>query len=62
MSRTTSVVIKIAMVKLHQVLKNYQARLLLQVHDELVFEIPPDELSELETKIKSITILCQLAI
>ena len=47
-------IIKIAMVKLHQVLKQYQARLLLQVHDELVFEIPPDELSELEGKIKSI--------
>nr|MDJ0650774.1 DNA polymerase I [Xenococcaceae cyanobacterium MO_188.B19] len=47
-------IIKIAMVKLHQVLEKYQARLLLQVHDELVFEIPPDELLELETKIKSI--------
>jgi len=28
------------MVKLHEVLQNYQARLLLQVHDELVFEVP----------------------
>jgi len=33
-------IIKIAMVKLHEVLQNYQARLLLQVHDELVFEVP----------------------
>ncbi len=47
-------IIKIAMVKLHEVLKQYQTKLLLQVHDELVFEIPPDELSELETQIKSI--------
>jgi DNA polymerase-1 len=35
--------IKIAMVRLHEVLQNYQARLLLQVHDKLVFEVPPSE-------------------
>jgi DNA polymerase I len=46
-------IIKIAMVKLHQILQQYQAKLLLQVHDELVFEIPPDELPELTTKIKA---------
>ncbi|MEA5601400.1 DNA polymerase I [Nostoc sp. UHCC 0252] len=45
-------IIKIAMVRLHEVLKNYQARLLLQVHDELVFEIPPDEWEELQPQIK----------
>ncbi|MEH2443680.1 DNA polymerase I [Nostoc sp.] len=47
-------IIKIAMVRLHEVLKNYQARLLLQVHDELVFEIPPDEWDELQLQIKSV--------
>ena len=47
-------IIKIAMVRLHEVLKNYQARLLLQVHDELVFEIPPDEWEELQPQIKSV--------
>ena len=46
-------IIKIAMVKLHQILQGYQARLLLQVHDELVFEVPPDEWEELQSKIKS---------
>lgn len=46
-------IIKIAMVKLHEILQNYQARLLLQVHDELVLEIPPEEWEELEVKIKS---------
>ena len=46
-------IIKIAMVRLHEVLKNYQARLLLQVHDELVFEIPPEEWEELQPQIKS---------
>ncbi|MEH2244332.1 DNA polymerase I [Nostoc sp.] len=47
-------IIKIAMVRLHEVLKNYQARLLLQVHDELVFEIPPQEWKELQPQIKSV--------
>ena len=46
-------IIKIAMVKLHEILQNYQTRLLLQVHDELVFEVPPDEWEELQPKIKS---------
>lgn len=45
-------IIKIAMVKLHDILSNYQARLLLQVHDELVFEVPPSEWEELEPKIR----------
>ncbi len=44
-------IIKIAMLQLHEVLKGYQSRLLLQVHDELIFEIPPDEWPELEEKI-----------
>jgi DNA polymerase-1 len=45
-------IIKIAMVRLHEILQNYQARLLLQVHDELVFEIPPQEWEELHMQIK----------
>ncbi|MFP4007322.1 MAG: DNA polymerase I [Spirulinaceae cyanobacterium] len=44
-------IIKIAMVKLHDILQNYEARLLLQVHDELVLEVPPDEWEELEPKL-----------
>ncbi len=46
-------IIKIAMVRLHEILQNYQARLLLQVHDELVFEVPPQEWEELQIQIKS---------
>ncbi|MCP6757381.1 MAG: DNA polymerase I [Fischerella sp. CENA71] len=46
-------IIKIAMVKLHEILQNYQSRLLLQVHDELVFEVPPREWEELQIQIKS---------
>ncbi|MDJ0619340.1 MAG: DNA polymerase I, partial [Calothrix sp. MO_192.B10] len=47
-------IIKIAMIQMHQVLQNYQARLLLQVHDELVLEVPPDEWEELQVEIKSV--------
>lgn len=47
-------IIKIAMVKLHEILKNYRANLLLQVHDELVFEVHPDDWSALEPQIKSV--------
>ncbi|MCV3215421.1 DNA polymerase I [Plectonema radiosum NIES-515] len=46
-------IIKIAMVKMHEVLQRYQSRLLLQVHDELVFEVLPSEWEELEPQIKS---------
>lgn len=44
-------IIKIAMIRLHEVLKAYQARLLLQVHDELVFEVPPEEWEALAPRI-----------
>ena len=47
-------IIKIAMVKIHEILKSYRAKLLLQVHDELVLEIPPEEQSELQAKIKEV--------
>lgn len=46
-------IIKIAMVKLHEVLKAYRAHLLLQVHDELVFEVHPDDWAALQPQIKS---------
>ena len=38
--------IKIAMIRIHRALRDggHSARMLLQVHDELVFEVPPDEL------------------
>ncbi len=45
-------IIKMAMVKLGAILENYQAKLLLQVHDELVFEVPPEELADLQIQIK----------
>ncbi|HYW17897.1 MAG TPA: DNA polymerase I [Nodularia sp. (in: cyanobacteria)] len=47
-------IIKIAMIRLHEVLPKYKAQLLLQVHDELVFEVPPQEWEELQPQIKSV--------
>lgn len=47
-------IIKIAMIRLHELLKDYQANLLLQVHDELVFEVPPAEWDELQPKIAAV--------
>jgi DNA polymerase-1 len=47
-------IIKIAMVRLHKILQAYEAQLLLQVHDELVFEVPPHEWEELQPQIKSV--------
>ncbi|MBW4526566.1 MAG: DNA polymerase I [Phormidium tanganyikae FI6-MK23] len=47
-------IIKIAMAQLHEVLRAYPARLLLQVHDELVFEVEPDAWEELQPKIKRV--------
>jgi DNA polymerase I len=46
-------IIKLAMVKLDPILKPYQARLLLQVHDELVFELPPEEYPHLKPAIQN---------
>lgn len=47
-------VIKLAMVKLYQTLKNYKTKMLLQVHDELVFEAPKDEVDIITPIIKNI--------
>jgi DNA polymerase-1 len=48
---SASDMIKIAMVRVHQALRErgLRARMLLQVHDELLFEAPPDEVSTVET-------------
>lgn len=48
-------IIKIAMINIHKKLAegNYKSKMLLQVHDELVFDIYKPELEELQTLIKS---------
>lgn len=49
-------IIKIAMVRLHRVLKEQRlrSRLVLQVHDELVLEVPEEELSTVAPVVKEI--------
>ena len=43
---TAADIIKIAMVRIHQSMREQgvQSRMLLQVHDELIFEVPPEEM------------------
>ena len=45
--------IKLAMIRIDQLLRegSYQTKMLLQVHDELVFDLAPDEQAELVPKI-----------
>ncbi len=47
-------IIKIAMINIHKILEknNYKSKMLLQVHDELVFDIHNDELEKLKPIIK----------
>jgi DNA polymerase I len=49
---TAADIIKLAMIEVEQVIAehNLEAKLLLQIHDELVFELPPDEV-ELATQL-----------
>jgi DNA polymerase I len=45
---TAADMIKLAMIRIHEKIKPMQSRLILQVHDELVFEAQKDELDELK--------------
>jgi DNA polymerase-1 len=45
---TAADIIKIAMKQLHEALSQYQARMVLQVHDELVLEVPEEELADVK--------------
>jgi DNA polymerase-1 len=43
---TAADIIKIAMVRCHEALRKYRTKLVLQIHDELLFEAPDDEAGE----------------
>ncbi len=45
-------IIKIAMVRIHERLKSMKSRMILQVHDELVFEAARDEVDELRELVR----------
>ncbi|MCI5158952.1 MAG: DNA polymerase I, partial [Candidatus Electrothrix sp. AUS1_2] len=52
---TASDIIKLAMIRVHEELQKQQAqaRLLLQIHDELVLEVPEDELDDVAAMVKT---------
>jgi DNA polymerase-1 len=45
-------IIKIAMIRIHDQLKGFKSRMILQVHDELLFEIHQSEIDEISEIIK----------
>jgi DNA polymerase-1 len=47
-------IIKIAMIRIHDALRDIGARMLLQVHDELVFEAPESRVEETRTLVKDL--------
>ena len=51
---TSADILKLAMIKIYNILKDkkYNTTMLLQVHDELIFDIPEEELSEVKDLIK----------
>jgi DNA polymerase I len=51
---TAADMIKLAMIRVAEKLRTggYQARLLLQVHDELVLEVPPDEIDAVQSLVR----------
>jgi DNA polymerase-1 len=46
-------IIKLAMVKIHRHLAGMKSRMILQVHDELVFEVAHDELESVKVLVKA---------
>ena len=45
---TSADIIKMAMVELDEKIKNYKSKMILQIHDELVLEVPENELEEIK--------------
>jgi len=50
---TAADLIKLAMIRIHENLRGMRTKMLLQVHDELVFEAPPDEVEAVRAMVKS---------
>jgi DNA polymerase-1 len=50
---TAADLIKVAMIRIHEKLKGLQAKMLLQVHDELVLEAPPEEVDLVRAMVKA---------
>jgi DNA polymerase I len=50
---TAADLIKLAMIRIDQKLQPMQTRMVLQVHDELIFEAPPEEVETVRAMVKS---------
>ena len=50
---TAADLIKVAMIRIQAKLKGLQAKMLLQVHDELVLEAPLEEVEEVRSLVKA---------
>jgi DNA polymerase I len=50
---TAADLIKLAMIRIDRKLESLQTKMLLQVHDELVFEAPPEEVDEVRVMVKA---------
>jgi DNA polymerase-1 len=51
---TAADIIKVAMIRLHEALRGRKTRLLLQVHDELLLEVPEEEIAEIRPMVAEI--------
>ena len=47
-------IIKIAMINMADAIKDMKTRMLLQVHDELIFEVPDEEMATVKQLIPSV--------
>ena len=52
---TSADILKMAMIKIYNILNNnnYKTKMLLQVHDELIFDVPEDELDDIKEMIQN---------
>ncbi len=50
---TAADLIKLAMIRIDEKLRGMKTRMVLQVHDELVFEAPPDEVDAVRALVKT---------
>ena len=50
---TAADMIKVAMIRIDEKLRGREGKMLLQVHDELVFEAPPSEVDDIRALVKT---------
>lgn len=50
---TAAEIMKIAMLKVYEALKGYKAKILIQIHDELIIQVPISELDQVKNQIRN---------